>query len=95
MTTEDGWHPEQKKSAQIASHAIEEFTKRKKEIMNITIFGGAQPRPSDEVYQQGILLGQLLAESGHTVLTGGYMGIMEAVFARCRIKRGSRDRRNL
>jgi uncharacterized protein (TIGR00730 family) len=47
--------------------------------MNITIFGGAQPRPGDAVYQQGILLGQLLAESGHTVLTGGYMGIMEAV----------------
>jgi hypothetical protein len=27
MTTEDGWHPEQKKSAQIALQAIEKFTK--------------------------------------------------------------------
>jgi hypothetical protein len=27
MTTENGWHPEQKKSAQIASQAIEEFAK--------------------------------------------------------------------
>jgi uncharacterized protein (TIGR00730 family) len=47
--------------------------------MNISIFGGSQPRPGDAVYQEAILLGQLLAESGHTVLTGGYMGIMEAV----------------
>ena len=47
--------------------------------MNISVFGGSQPRPGDVVYQQAILLGQLLAESGHTVLTGGYMGIMEAV----------------
>jgi uncharacterized protein (TIGR00730 family) len=47
--------------------------------MNISVFGGSQPKPGDVVYQQSILLGQLLAESGHTVLTGGYMGIMEAV----------------
>jgi hypothetical protein len=30
MTTEDGWHPEQKKSAQIALQEIEEFTKGNK-----------------------------------------------------------------
>jgi hypothetical protein len=30
MTTEDGWHPEQNKSAQIALQAIEEFTKGNK-----------------------------------------------------------------
>jgi len=47
--------------------------------MNISVFGGSQPKTGDEVYQQAIVLGQLLAESGHTVLTGGYMGIMEAV----------------
>jgi uncharacterized protein (TIGR00730 family) len=47
--------------------------------MNIAVFGGSHPRPGDTVYQQAIVLGQLLAESGHTVLTGGYMGIMEAV----------------
>ena len=47
--------------------------------MNISIFGGSQPKPDEVVYQQAILLGQLLAQSGHTVLTGGYMGIMEAV----------------
>ena len=47
--------------------------------MNISVFGGSQPRPGDIVYQKAIILGQLLAESGYTVLTGGYMGIMEAV----------------
>jgi hypothetical protein len=30
MTTEDGWHPEQKNSAQIALQAIEEITKGNK-----------------------------------------------------------------
>ncbi len=30
MTSEDGWHPEQKKSAQIALQAIEEITKGNK-----------------------------------------------------------------
>jgi uncharacterized protein (TIGR00730 family) len=47
--------------------------------MRIAVYGGAQPKPGDEVFQQGILLGQWIGENGHTLLTGGYMGIMEAV----------------
>ena len=47
--------------------------------MKIAVYGGAQPKLGDEVYQQGIQLGQWIAENGHTVLTGGYTGIMEAV----------------
>lgn len=47
--------------------------------MNITIFGGAQPQPGTPAYQEAYLLGKLLAEAGHTVLTGGYIGTMEAV----------------
>ncbi len=47
--------------------------------MNITVFGGSQPRPGDPNYEQARKLGRLLAEAGHTVLTGGYMGTMEAV----------------
>ena len=47
--------------------------------MRIAVYGGAQPKPGDETYQQGVLLGQWIGENGHTVLTGGYMGIMEAV----------------
>jgi uncharacterized protein (TIGR00730 family) len=47
--------------------------------MNVTIFGGSQPKPGDPVYEDARLLGSLLAEAGHAVLTGGYIGTMEAV----------------
>jgi uncharacterized protein (TIGR00730 family) len=47
--------------------------------MNITIFGGSQPQPGSPAYAQAYELGKLLALAGHTVLTGGYMGTMEAV----------------
>jgi len=46
--------------------------------MNITIFGGAHPKPGDPAYQEAYDLGRLLAEAGHTILTGGYVGTMEA-----------------
>ncbi len=47
--------------------------------MNITVFGGAQPQPDLPAYEEARLLGELLAQRGHTVLTGGYIGVMEAV----------------
>jgi uncharacterized protein (TIGR00730 family) len=47
--------------------------------MNITIFGGAQPKQGSPAYEEAQLLGSLLAQRGHTVLTGGYYGTMEAV----------------
>jgi len=47
--------------------------------MNISVFGGSQPREGDSAYEEAMLLGRLLAERGHTVLTGGYIGTMEAV----------------
>jgi uncharacterized protein (TIGR00730 family) len=47
--------------------------------MNITVFGGSQPREGDSAYEEAMLLGRLLAGRGHTVLTGGYIGTMEAV----------------
>ena len=47
--------------------------------MNITVFGGAQPQPNSPAYEEARLLGGLLAQRGHTVLTGGYIGVMEAV----------------
>jgi uncharacterized protein (TIGR00730 family) len=47
--------------------------------MNITVFGGAQPQPNSPAYEEARLLGELLAQRGHTVLTGGYIGTMEAV----------------
>jgi hypothetical protein len=47
--------------------------------MNICIFGGSQPKPGDPLYKEAYLLGKILGAAGHTVLTGGYMGTMEAV----------------
>ncbi len=47
--------------------------------MNITVFGGAQPKEGSQAYEEARELGSLLAQHGHAVLTGGYMGTMEAV----------------
>ena len=47
--------------------------------MNITVFGSSQIQPGSPAYADAMELGKLLAEAGHTVLTGGYMGAMEAV----------------
>ena len=46
-------------------------------MKNITVFGGSRPTPID--YEQAVRLGKLLGEAGFNVLTGGYMGTMEAV----------------
>jgi uncharacterized protein (TIGR00730 family) len=47
--------------------------------MNVTVFGGAQAKPGDKLYNDALTLGGMLARSGHTVLTGGYYGSMEAI----------------
>ncbi len=47
--------------------------------MKITVFGSARPNPGDPDYAQAMQLGQMIAKAGHTVLTGGYVGTMEAV----------------
>ncbi|MEW6030610.1 MAG: LOG family protein [Chloroflexota bacterium] len=47
--------------------------------MKVAVFGGSQPKEGDAAYAEAQELGRLLAERGHTVLTGGYIGTMEAV----------------
>ncbi|HSG44929.1 MAG TPA: hypothetical protein VLA72_17415, partial [Anaerolineales bacterium] len=47
--------------------------------MNISVFGGSQPKEGETAYAEAQELGRLLAQCGHTVLTGGYIGTMEAV----------------
>jgi len=47
--------------------------------MNVTVFGGSQPAEGSTAYLAAYELGQLLAINGHIVLTGGYIGTMEAV----------------
>jgi hypothetical protein len=45
----------------------------------ITVFGGSQPKPGDPIYQDALHLGSLLAKNGYVLLTGGYIGTMEAL----------------
>ena len=47
--------------------------------MKITVFGGSSPLPAQPAYENALHLGQLIGAAGHTVLTGGYIGTMEAV----------------
>jgi len=47
--------------------------------MKISVFGGSQTPPGSPDYLQALEFGKGLAQAGHTVMTGGYMGTMEAV----------------
>lgn len=47
--------------------------------MNVSVFGGSQPKEGSAAYAEAQELGKLLAQRGHIVLTGGYVGTMEAV----------------
>lgn len=47
--------------------------------MRVSVFGASKPREGDPEYQAAYDLGQLLAAREHVVITGGYMGVMEAV----------------
>ena len=47
--------------------------------MKIAVFGGSKTPPDSHDYKQALAFGRGLAEAGHTVMTGGYMGTMEAV----------------
>ena len=44
----------------------------------VTIFGGSKCGEDSEEYAQARRVGQLLAEAGFTICTGGYLGVMEA-----------------
>ena len=44
----------------------------------VTIFGGSKCREGDLAYTQALRVGELLADAGFTICTGGYAGVMEA-----------------
>lgn len=46
--------------------------------MKVAVYGGAAPKPGDQAYEDARQLGFLLGKAGHTVMTGGYIGVMEA-----------------
>ena len=45
----------------------------------VAVFGSSASRPGEPEYEAGVRCGQLLAEAGFAVSTGGYGGLMEAV----------------
>ena len=47
--------------------------------LRVTVFGSSRPREGDADYEEGRLLGRVLAESGYGVCSGGYGGVMEGV----------------
>ena len=51
----------------------------------VTIFGGSKCNEADLEYAQARRVGELLAEAGYTICTGGYLGVMEAA------SRGARE----
>jgi uncharacterized protein (TIGR00725 family) len=52
----------------------------------VTIFGGSKCKETDPEYADARRAGELLAEAGFTICTGGYLGIMEAA------SRGAHDK---
>src|SRR5215470_11472619 len=44
----------------------------------VTIFGGSKCQETDPEYAQAHRAGELLAQAGYTICTGGYLGVMEA-----------------
>ena len=51
----------------------------------VTIFGGSKCDENSPEYKQAKTIGGLLAKSGYTICTGGYLGVMEAA------SRGARE----
>jgi uncharacterized protein (TIGR00730 family) len=51
----------------------------------VTIFGGSKCEDCDLEYMQAKRVGELLAQAGFTICTGGYQGVMEAA------SRGARE----
>src|SRR4051812_21412500 len=54
----------------------------------VTIFGGSRCTEADAEYAQAHRVGELLAEAGFVICTGGYLGIMEAASRGAREKNG-------
>lgn len=46
--------------------------------MKIAVYGGAAPIAGEPAYEEARQLGFQLGKAGHTVMTGGYIGVMEA-----------------
>ena len=72
-TVEDSWR---------LFHIMAEFVEGFETLADchpaVSIFGSTRVKPEDEVYQRAERIGQILAENGFSVITGGGPGVMEA-----------------
>jgi uncharacterized protein (TIGR00730 family) len=73
MTVRDTW-----RMFHIMAEFVEGFEALAECHPAVTIFGSTRVKPEDEVYQKAEQIGQLLAENGFSVITGGGPGVMEA-----------------
>jgi uncharacterized protein (TIGR00730 family) len=74
FTDEDTW-----RVFRIMAEFVEGFETLSKISKAVTVFGSARTRPGELEYRQAEELGRALAKAGHTVITGGGPGDMEAV----------------
>ena len=54
----------------------------------VTIFGGSKCKEGFPEYEQAHRVGEIIAEAGLTICTGGYLGVMEAASRGAREKGG-------
>jgi len=73
ITIQDSW-----RLFRILSEFVDGFEALTKCHPAVTMFGSTRVKPGDEVYQKAERIGQLLAENGFSVITGGGPGVMEA-----------------
>ena len=73
MTVRDTW-----RMFHIMAEFVEGFEALAECHPAVTIFGSTRVKPEDEVYQKAERIGQLLAENGFGIITGGGPGVMEA-----------------
>ncbi len=67
----------------IMAEFVESFEVMSKEGPAITVFGSARTQPDEKSYKDAFKMGQILAENGYGVITGGGPGIMEAAHKGC------------
>ena len=73
MTVRDTW-----RTFHIMSEFVEGFEALAECQPSVSIFGSTRVNPEDEIYEKAERIGQLLAENGFGVITGGGPGVMEA-----------------
>ena len=73
ITAQESW-----RMFHIMAEFVEGFDALSKYHPSVSIFGSTRVKPGDEVYKTAEQIGQLLAENGFGVITGGGPGVMEA-----------------